>query len=559
MTRGSNIDITMTGDTQDVIKAYARVIKQQDQLIAKFRKSGQEGKKSTKEANRELQRFADQTKRITATPLERYNTQMKRLKHAFDKGKLSAKEFQRASAMAKRELREISSPSFIGRFAGVTGGIAMATMGLRAYLGVMRQITSESDRVAGRQRESEGGVSQLAQVATSQKDFNQLFLLAKQMFAQGVGDSVGGAANVVFQLRSAGLDSAAPLVTELAGSQLIGNAQEFVRAAKTLHENLGEAETGGFRAIVSKAFGASQFSPATAESLLLGTSRGAQSAKTLGLHDEELLAANALAATAIGTAEEGGTAVASLLRSLVREAPEVFKGKSLKESVELIDKQGLGEDELIEFLGRQEAARAFLVLRGAMRDGRFDEVVRGVEQAQRGDEVAQRLGFIANNPFLQTSRVRRETEARNEIAKEQRAIMANAAQALILDTESQLERRGQTMRGFFKRKFLETSRMFHGDDRAFLQRFGGFANPEIRQRLQAVGVPIPEGAGDNMVLGRGRVERVMRDQDRAHREFEEAQALNGAAQNLNQAAKKLNNNQPPPAQVRQNVQQPVEN
>jgi hypothetical protein len=108
-------------------------------------------------------------------------------------------------------------------------------------------------------------------------------------------------------LESAGAGQYQELFTQLRAAGIVEQPDIMARAAKTTITAMGEAETGTFRDLVSKAFGASKFSPALAEQLLEAASKSSVSAKGIGLSDEEILAATAVVSSAKGRAETGGT------------------------------------------------------------------------------------------------------------------------------------------------------------------------------------------------------------------------------------------------------------
>src|SRR6185503_13602789 len=61
--------------------------------------------REAKQADAALTRFAEATRKIDASPLERYQTLMLRLDKAWEKGKLSSDEYTRAAGRMHREFR----------------------------------------------------------------------------------------------------------------------------------------------------------------------------------------------------------------------------------------------------------------------------------------------------------------------------------------------------------------------------------------------------------------------------------------------------------------------
>lgn len=433
MSTGGGIDIKLSGDEKDLLTAQAKVLKSQEEVIDKYKKMLREARNTSRKGRTELERFAAATTKINRTPAERYKQTIDKLQQALRAGHITQETYNRAVKRAKHEMRgagdqqENTFGSAARRKVMLWAtGIGAAVFSISRIAELLRKVNAESDRLAQKGRESEGGLGELAQLAENQAQFRRLVQQARETFRRGGTDTLGEAAQLVFSLESAGAAEERELFTQLGATKLVGQPAEFARAAATLVESIGGEETGTFRQIVSKAFGASKFSPSRADELLIAAARGGTSARALGMSDEELLAATAQLATARGTAAEGGTAVAALLKSLDKMG--TFGGKGLEQSVAEISGMNLNAAELFELLGRQEAVQGFRVLEAD--PAKFREILAGVRQAQQQDVVGQKLRLAESEPMLLASQAQRQAAASLDLSGEALGSRRNLADAL---------------------------------------------------------------------------------------------------------------------------------
>ena len=344
--------------------------------------------------------------------------------------------------------------AFAGSFVTVSSAIAAASAALTDF----RRLQDEAGR---RGLESEGGLAQLAQLADTKKEMKSLVSISKDLFVSGGGSNLADAAGVTFALESAGILDQRDIFKQLGSRKIVSDPAALAKSATTLFTSIGEAETGSVRDIVSKAFAASKASPATVEALLEGAARSGVAASQLGVSDEEILAATALAATASGSAEQGGTQVNSLLRSLIKQGG--FKGKSIRESVLDIQGKGLDDAELIKFFGRQEAATAFGVIASNL--DQFDDNVASITRAQDQDLVGQKISLTEQIPEIEAARQSRIAQAHRELSEEGLGSFANLAQAVVDDSQAAKRRAGGfEFVNFLSRSTQQTSRFFQGDE-----------------------------------------------------------------------------------------------
>lgn len=424
-----NLDITMTADEREVIKAQAKVIKQQDQMIEKYRKTFAESKRSTKAATKELERFAQKTNQINMTPAQRYRQEMDRLNLALKKGLISQETYNRAVRRAGQQHAAAFSTKNVTAFSGAM----LATLGtITAVAAKLTDVSQQFDRLKSAHTEGAGGIAQLAQVATDQQDFRLLTRQARSLYAQGAASSLSDAGQFMFQIRSAGLDSDMDTFARIRSSGLAEDASGLVKAVDVFTRNFGKGETGDASAIVSKLLGASSLTQQSAEAIGAASARGAQFATALGLTDEEMLAAMSQASGLTGSAEQGGTVVAALLKSI--EKSELFqegdlKGKSLREMVQAIQGQVDAGEDLFDILGgRAEAIQGFRIIANDMRA--YDKTLRVIKDSERNKELETKLRFAEQDPILAAERAARIAKAKEELSGQktaQKALEQDAA------------------------------------------------------------------------------------------------------------------------------------
>jgi hypothetical protein len=339
------------------LETYGRAMEASRAQMAKLDGTTDELAQSVRKAAREEEIFAQKAKQVyemTRTPLEQYNAKMKELNQLLAKGKISQDDYARASRMAGDELQRAgnkgqqafgaqAAQSLI-HFAGELIGITTAATGVIKVLEEMRKVKEEAAQEA---RQSEMGMGSLAQLTTDPKRYKQLVAGAKEMFAQGGASSLDDAAKTVFALESAGLFEQRDIFTQLKSQGVVSDTANLARATKTIMASMGEEETGTARQVISKAFAAGQYAPSYAQDLLPAAARAGTKAKAAGVSDEELLAATAMAAEASGSAELGGTRIASMLKAMGRlgayaegKEPTVYTEEEFQR-----DKEGLAKEK----------------------------------------------------------------------------------------------------------------------------------------------------------------------------------------------------------------------
>ena len=353
--------------------------------------------------NEQMGREARKVWEQTATPLERYNAKVDRLKQLLDAGHLSQQRYTQAVGEAKRELNAAgrASKGFFGSqslsmIKSHLGAVTSVGGAIAAIVASMRTANQIAEQAATKAQQSRMGVGSLAQLAEGDPGrMKQLLGFTDQVMKAGGAETRDEAARLVFAAVSAGQEKQIGTVAGLRAAGVMEDPASQFRATSALQAAMGTRETGDFRALGSKALAASQIAPSSMSQLLEGAARAGGGAAALGLTDEELLAATAVASKVTGTASEAGTQIRSLLRSLARSTAEgTLGGGTLAEMVGGIEAKGMTAAGLQEFLGSDEAVAGYRALR--QNRGEFTATTQAIREAEATDLLGRtmKLGGI---------------------------------------------------------------------------------------------------------------------------------------------------------------------
>lgn len=352
--------------------------------------------------------------------------QTKQLDDGYGKVKRSAKGAGDEAGKAGKKQKDLTGSASIRDLGLVAGGYAAIAKAIQLATAALEEQERIKDQAAREGRAASGGLASLAQLANNPTQYAKLTAAARQTFREGGGKDLNAAADLVFSLESAGALGERKFFSALGASQVVADPAKLAAATATLQTAFGEGETGSLRALASKGFGASAFAPSTVEQLLESSARGAGSARALGVSDEELLAAVAIAAKGSGSAEQGGTQVAALLRAL--DAKGGFTGQSLEASLDAVAAKGLEGEGLQKFFGTSEAVQAYRVL-GLQREG-YRSALRGVRSAEAGDLAGVKIGLVGGDQTVAAAQALAKAEARKSLANEQAGAATNLVEAV---------------------------------------------------------------------------------------------------------------------------------
>jgi hypothetical protein len=377
-------------DSFQSVEGGAKKVKEETKLLAK----------EQEELGRQAKRVWDETR----TPLERYEQEMAKLSRLYQEQKIDTETLWRAQDQAYKSMQEETKKSeealkkaghahkeaFGAEAVSEMKRFALELVGVGGGLETVRQLFEKIGEVkreaAQSARTSEFGYGSLAQVSGGkQEKYEKNVELAKHI-ATSAGMSENQATQLTFALVSAGAEGEADTFSSAFKTGVVANPESMVRASTALSKAMG-MPSGSLRRLLNLAMGAGEAAPSKAEELLAAAARGGAFAATTGVNEKELLAGTAVNATVLdpqGGAAVGGTAMASLLKSLTKlssgnldtdldgmvvddptrkikeQAQSVLqnnKGKSLLDRLKAL-RGSFRDDELIKALGRTEAYTA---------------------------------------------------------------------------------------------------------------------------------------------------------------------------------------------------------
>jgi hypothetical protein len=376
--------------------------------------------KSLEVLNREIKTFADQQKRLDATPLDRLKQKQDLLTKAVEKGKLTQQEAgvaaKRHQDEYQRELDQTKNAQTQLTAGAVAGGVLIAEAWGKA-LGAVQRIASamreENARALNVQQEVGRSLGSLAQLTSDPKELDRLSNMARDLTRTGAAPNIGAAVDTIFAASSAGALGDIENIRQLAEPGIVGNVPEFIRSAAALRAAMGEEQTGTTSDVIGKAFAAAAPTTTTAEQLIVGAARAGSSAKTQGIGVDELLAGTGILATARGSAEEGGTRMASLLRGM--EDDKEIRGKSLAESIGIIQARNLPPEELTKQL-TAEGADAFRIL--ATNLDQLKKVTQETATQVTKVTIAERNRAAMEVPAIRADVIARQAKATADMQRE---------------------------------------------------------------------------------------------------------------------------------------------
>jgi len=480
---GPQVVVEMSANEAKMWQAFKRLEQAEGGAENALKRISGAAKESSRE-HRALERDAKRVYESTRTPQERYNRDLDKLKGHLEANRISTGTYSRAVEKLGQDYRKTQqsgTAAFGTQALSDLRGLALGMVGVSSavyqVIAAFREMEQVREEAASKQLTDRKSFGKLAQLAGSEEEMKRFADAANRAYGIGAGETRGQAAELVFSLQSAGALDQLDLFAQMEARGLVDDSGNMAKSATTLKTSMGEKETGNLRAIISKAFGASNFSPATAEKILEAASRSGVAAGEMGIADEEVLAATAILSKAKGNAEEAGTYQAQMMRTLLEKG--AFKGKSLVDIIDEIDrmekggadaaeifgwsaskkrlmemgltddqatawfksatnekdarnagltveqyasrywateapKVGLSQNDFKEWFGRAQGQEAYTVLRNNMAELR--QAIRETQQAQTDDYVGKKLGLADSVPELAASRQRDKATKAVELA-----------------------------------------------------------------------------------------------------------------------------------------------
>ena len=306
-------------------------------------------------------------------------------------------------------------------------GFVAGALSIGAVVGVVKQLKEEVLELAKAQAEASKGIGALGQLAGGNPaELERLIGLSRQFYASGAAPSLGAAADMVFGMRSAGMDDAPTLSLfgDIARAQLADVASMLgplsqVRAATGQDggETFGQAIAG------------SQFTKIDASALTDQFSRAVAQIESMGLKFEDV--ATAVTRVAQVRPAEAGSYVNALIRAMGATGlademrQDLGRPATINEYLEHIRSLDMSIEELGKYLGSSEAKTAFDLLtnaeglemtariRAELDAASVDNVRRLIETNLARPEIAGTLGQAQATASLELQRMQGATNAQN--------------------------------------------------------------------------------------------------------------------------------------------------
>jgi len=146
----------------DALAKKEETVAKQAQLIAKSVKMADEG----------LQAFANRTKSVNSTPVEKYQRQVALLNEALKRGKLSQEDHTRAVKRSQAELNKnaLFGDKALGQLADLAGGYLTLQTAVNLVASAFRFARKESEEALGSLRGLDDARRNLNQISTSRED-----------------------------------------------------------------------------------------------------------------------------------------------------------------------------------------------------------------------------------------------------------------------------------------------------------------------------------------------------------------------------------------------------
>lgn len=502
----------------------------------------EEEKRAAAEAEKarvEMERFGESVKKITATPLDRLNDKMEKLRAAAKAGVIDPKQFKAAEGQfqtdyAKENLGSVVRAHSILRSENQKTGESAKSLGVvntQTWASIVTAVSTGSQAVAGIAKAAFGQVKQalqeirqeadkasrnlgeslksqgtLAQLGATPEENKKLTRMADAAFMTGSVESRAQAADLVKSLSNANKLNELPLFGRMQRTGLVGDAGKFAGMLNTIQTSMG-VDAGNSEQLASMVVQAGTKSYDDVNALIAGAAKAGAAAKGAKSKTSELLAGTAVMSQALGGSDLGGERMKAFYESLERNPR--LRGENMLETLENIQKRTGGgkTDKVAKLLGSSEAMGAFQVL--YQNRGDLAQQIGDIETARDKSYAAKKMDWLESDPARQAEIRRRASLARSELEKErtlgqpaalaQAAIdeeSANARLGKVTGLQSGIARgmmntfgvttegeQGREISGYVARKAGDIQRTWLGDRQLIAERARGLASDSHERQM----------------------------------------------------------------------------
>jgi len=387
----STIKTTMTADAQQLLAAQKQVAQGAANVTNEYRTATQESARLSSVATRAWNE--------TRTPLEKYNAKLQDLGTLLRKGKLDQETYNRAVEQAGDRYRKATDSA--GKLNAVMSSLATSAAGFLSVGAAISFVTraleeanQQAEVAAESLRQGIASRNELAQVLDSMGTADEQ--IAAFMTRGGAGNRRQLASQSVFEMQSAGLAGDMDTFLQVGRSGLVAAdaLPAVIGAIKSLQVAFGEQEAGKSKAILSKALAAGAVAKGSMQDVVTATSSAGADAASLGLSDEETMAAIAVLSVPLGSVDTGGRHAAALFRELKKGG---FKG-SLSQALDMMQKRMAGGETVMQILGSEnaEASKAANLLLTNRQP--LASLTAGVQAGNTGAALQAKLSLLEADP-----------------------------------------------------------------------------------------------------------------------------------------------------------------
>lgn len=391
----STIKTTMTADAQELLQAQKQVAQGAANVGTAYREAVNESARLSSAATRAFNE--------TRTPLEKYNAKLADLSTLLRKGKIDQDTYNRSVDHASERYQAATQQG--SKLSQVMMSLASSAAGflsVGAAINFVTQALSEANQEAKDAAESlKQGISsrnELAQVLDNMGTADEQ--IAAFMTRGGAGKNRPLAAQSVFEMQSAGLVGDMDTFLQVGRSGLVAaeSMPAVIGAIKSLQVAFGSQEAGKSKAILSKALAAGAVAKGSMQDVVTATSSAGADAASLGLSDEETMAAIAVLSVPLGSVDVGGRHAAALFRELKKGG---FKG-NLSQALDMMQTRMAGGETVMQILGSEnaEASKAANLLLTNRQP--LAGLTAGVQAGNTGAALAAKLALLGADPQART-------------------------------------------------------------------------------------------------------------------------------------------------------------
>lgn len=353
-----------------------------------------------------LEREAQRVIKGITTDQEKYNQTIERLNLMREKGKLTEEQYGKA---AKKSHDDIfgSAKRMPPLWQEIAGGVTVASVAVSGLHAAQRFIVEALEKEVELRKESVRLLQESIRAAGpgAQLGNPQFGALQRRLFASGAAGTMTESADLAFSMMSGGLESEESTITRMSTTNFVKDVTAITNSFDTFKNAMGESETGSFKDVLSKMLVAAGPVVGEMDQMFEEATKSAQSAKQLGISDEELLASIATVAKS-GGLKIAGQRMNAFYRALTEK--DEFEGMGTQAIIKSIQAKGMSDGELQKYLGSSEASQGYGIL--ANKQDEYGAYLNKITAAPGAGVFEQRLSTQEKNADVQAVSTLRQSQ-----------------------------------------------------------------------------------------------------------------------------------------------------